>query len=104
MIDKPLLCPNCNTPSLEALEPNSYSRKPGFRCKDCGESLRAPESGKIYVGILLLGVLFVALGVYMLASWQGNPFALIGLGVAGAGFAIRQLLLPAAKLADDEPS
>lgn len=101
-MEKALFCPTCNTQNLEALEPNSYTRKPGFHCKDCGETLRAPESGRGYVGILLLGIFFVVIGVSMLASWQGNPLAIIGLGCAGAGFAVRQLLLPAAKFADDE--
>src|SRR5262245_30169049 len=92
--DAGLRCALCESPNVEELPPNQFSRRPGYVCRACGAAMRPPGSVGGYVFAVLLGgfvvLLGIGLGVVALGAERGRgrmlfgAASLVGLGAAVA--------------------
>lgn len=95
-------CSFCGSSNLDALPPNSFSRKPGYVCTECGTKHREAKSTWQYLGILLLGLAMAGGGIAVFFSDnrpdtvapRKGPLPLVFIGIAVAGWAAWQLRMP----------
>jgi hypothetical protein len=99
-----LRCAECQSPDIEALPPNQFSRRPGYVCRKCGAAMRPHGGVGGYVFAVVLGVaaflLGVALTIFSVQAERLNSRRVIGallvavVGLAVAGWGAVQMRLP----------
>jgi hypothetical protein len=107
-------CAACKAAALQKLPPNQFSRNPGYVCTQCNAVMRPPGSTGLNIFVVVLGVFGILLGIFLCivvfdATTNRNRLisgavAAAAIGVAVAGWGVRQLRLPMPLDAPPRPS
>ena len=96
-----LSCPRCTGDRVSALPANGLSRRPGFRCLECGMQMRGSTSIYVVGAVIGLGLTLVSSGFVRIfgderdGMLQGvvSPF-FIPLFLIALAYSVRRLLRP----------
>jgi hypothetical protein len=98
-------CPRCDSSAVERLPADSYSRRPGFVCMNCGIRLRPHGSTFTYSFLLLLS--FGIMAMFMAPVFLGIDFQwasaikFIVIASLVVAYCVRQLRRPVPRRVDD---